>query len=87
MYKRQVALNRAVAIAERDGPAAGLQLVDTLLADDTLASYQPAHAARADFLRRLGRKDEARDAYVKARTLTQQEPERRFLAARIADLG
>jgi RNA polymerase sigma-70 factor, ECF subfamily len=79
-----VALNRAVAIAERDGPGAGLTLVDAILADGRLEDYQPAHAARADFLRRLGRTADARKAYERALALTSQEPERRFLAARLA---
>ena len=82
-----VALNRAVAIAERDGPAAGLTLVDAILADGRLEDYQPAHSARADFLRRLGRIADARKAYERALALSSQEPERRFLAARIANLG
>jgi RNA polymerase sigma-70 factor, ECF subfamily len=79
-----VALNRAVAVAMRDGPEAGLALVDSLLGE--LDSYHLAHAARADLCRRLGRKDEAIASYEKALALSRQEPERRFLAGRIAAL-
>jgi RNA polymerase sigma-70 factor (ECF subfamily) len=81
-----VALNRAAAVAMRDGPAAGLALIDAILARGDLTSYQPAHAARADLLRRLGRTTEARAAYGRALELTRQEPERRFLAGRLAEL-
>ena len=82
-----VALNRAVAVAMRDGPAAGLALIDALLAHGELANYHLAHAARADLCRRLGRTAEARAAYERALALVQQEPERRFLARRLADLA
>jgi RNA polymerase sigma-70 factor (ECF subfamily) len=82
-----VALNRAVAVAERDGAAEGLLLIDAILADGRLADYQLAHAARADLLRRLGRTADACAAYQRALDLTKQEPERRFLTARIAALG
>lgn len=82
-----IALNRAVAIAMRDGPAAGLALIDAILADGNLADYHLAHAARADLLRRLGRADSALSAYQKALALAKQEPERRFLRRRIAELG
>ena len=75
-----VALNRAVAVAMRDGPDAGLPLIDSLLASDALRHYHLAHAARADLLRRAGRKAEARAAYASALALVTQEPERRFLA-------
>lgn len=81
-----VELNRAVAIAMRDGPAAGLALVDELLSKGDLAGYRLAHAARADLCRRLGRKNEARDAYLRAMALTQLEPERQFLQRRVAEL-
>jgi RNA polymerase sigma-70 factor (ECF subfamily) len=81
-----VELNRAVAIAMRDGPAAGLALVDAVLASGVLSGYHLAHAARADLLRRLGRKDEARAAYERALDLAKQEPERRFLSKRLAQL-
>src|SRR5262249_5882779 len=74
-----IELNRAVAIAMRDGPDKGLELVDELLARGELASYHLAHAARADLCRRLGKSVEARASYEKALALTQQEPERRFL--------
>jgi RNA polymerase sigma-70 factor, ECF subfamily len=81
-----VALNRAVAVAMRDGPAAGLALVEGLLADGELADYHLAHAARADLCRRLGRTADARDAYQRALALTEQQPERRFLERRLAEL-
>jgi RNA polymerase sigma-70 factor (ECF subfamily) len=81
-----VALNRAVAVAMRDGPAAGLALIDDLLARGQLADYHLAHAARADMCRRLGRTADARSAYERALSLTQQAPERRFLERRLADL-
>lgn len=81
-----VELNRAVAVAMRDGPAAGLVLVDALLARDELCDYHLAHSARADFCRRLGRTADARDSYERALTLTRQEPERRFLQDRLREL-
>jgi len=81
-----VELNRAVAVAMRDGPAAGLALVDAVLARGDLADYRLAHAARADLCRRLGRAAEARASYQRALALTQQEPERRFLERRLAEL-
>ncbi len=81
-----VELNRAVAVAMRDGPETGLALVDAILARGDLADYRLAHAARADLCRRLGRKDEARTAYRRALQLTRQEPERRFLQRRLVEL-
>ncbi len=81
-----VELNRAVAVAMRDGPEAGLALVDTILARGALSDYRLAHAARADLCRRLGRRSEAQTAYQRALELTQQEPERRFLERRIAEV-
>jgi RNA polymerase sigma-70 factor (ECF subfamily) len=81
-----VYLNRAVAIAERDGPEAGLVQVDAVLEHGELANYYLAHSARADLYRRLGRTAEARSAYEKALALTQQEPERQFLEDRIREL-
>jgi RNA polymerase sigma-70 factor (ECF subfamily) len=81
-----VELNRAVAVAMRDGPAAGLNHVERILSRGDLGTYHLAHAARADFLRRLGRRVEAREAYERALELAQQEPERRFLAGRLAQL-
>ena len=81
-----VDLNRAVAVAMRDGPAAGLTLLDEILARGELAEYHLAHSARAELCRRLDRTDEARAAYAKALSLTRQEPERRFLARRLAEL-
>jgi RNA polymerase sigma-70 factor (ECF subfamily) len=81
-----VALNRAVAVAMRDGPETGLAALDTLLAGGELDGYQLAHAARADFCRRLGRHAEARKAYARAIELTAQGPARRFLEKRLAAL-
>ncbi|MFO7287491.1 MAG: RNA polymerase sigma factor [Gammaproteobacteria bacterium] len=81
-----VALNRAVAIAMRDGPEAGLAIVDALIESGDLAQYRFAHAARADLCRRLGRVDEARAAYRRALDMTRSEPERRFLERRLAEL-
>jgi len=81
-----VELNRAVAVAMRDGPAAGLELIDALLTRGELADYRLTHAARADLCRRLGRTAEARAAYERALALTRQEPERRFLERRLAGL-
>ena len=81
-----VELNRAVAIAMRDGPQAGLALIDALLARGQLAEYRLAHSARADLLRRMGRPSEAADAYRTALELTRQEPERRFLERRLREL-
>jgi RNA polymerase sigma-70 factor (ECF subfamily) len=81
-----VHLNRAVAIAERDGPAAGLTHIDAALEHGELANYYLAHSARADMLRRLGRTAEAKSSYEKALALTQQEPERQFLQERIRQL-
>jgi RNA polymerase sigma-70 factor (ECF subfamily) len=81
-----VYLNRAVAIAERDGPVAGLTHIDALLEHGELANYYLAHSARAELYRRLGRTAEARSSYEKALALTQQEPERQFLQARIRQL-
>jgi RNA polymerase sigma-70 factor (ECF subfamily) len=82
-----VELNRAVAVAMRDGPDAGLALIDTILARGDLADYHLAHAARADLCRRAGRMAEARASYETALTLARQEPERRFLERRIAESG
>ena len=81
-----VYLNRAVAIAMRDGPEAGLAQINALLEHGELANYYLAHSARADMYRRLGRKAQARSAYEKALALTQQEPERQFLQERIRQL-
>ncbi len=81
-----VELNRAVAVAMRDGPKAGLALIEAILARGELADYRLAHSARADLCRRLGRKDEARSAYQRALSLTQQEQERRFLENRLREL-
>jgi RNA polymerase sigma-70 factor (ECF subfamily) len=81
-----VQLNRAVAIAMRDGPEAGLKHIDAVLEQGDLANYYLAHSARADMCRRLGRTAEARSSYEKALALTQQEPERQFLQERIRQL-
>jgi RNA polymerase sigma-70 factor (ECF subfamily) len=81
-----VHLNRAVALAMRDGPEAGLTQIDAVLARGDLANYYLAHSARADMCRRLGRTGEARASYEKALALTQQEPERQFLEERIRQL-
>ncbi|HTW48954.1 MAG TPA: RNA polymerase sigma factor [Acidobacteriaceae bacterium] len=81
-----VHLNRAVAIAMQEGPEAGLAQIDAVMEHGELANYYLAHAARADMCRRLGRTAEARSSYEKARSLTQQEPERQFLEERIRQL-
>ena len=81
-----VELNRAAAVAMRDGPQAGLTLIDGILARGDLTDYQFAHSARADLCRRLGRAAEARASYQRALELTRQEPERRFLERRLAEL-
>ncbi len=82
-----IQLNRAVAVAMRDGPATGLELVDALLASNELATYHLAHAARADFCRRLGRNADARASYQRALAFAKQEPERRFLEKRLNELN
>jgi RNA polymerase sigma-70 factor, ECF subfamily len=82
-----VELNRAVAVAMRDGPPAGLALVDAILARGELAEYHLAHAARADLCRRLGDAQQARASYRRAIALARQEPERRFLERRLAELA
>jgi RNA polymerase sigma-70 factor (ECF subfamily) len=81
-----IALNRSVAVAMRDGPEAGLALIESLLTGGELEKYQLAHAARADFCRRLGRNAEARTSYERAIKLTAQGPARRFLEKRLAAL-
>jgi RNA polymerase sigma-70 factor (ECF subfamily) len=81
-----VELNRAVAVAMRDGPEAGLALIDAILTRDDLKTYHLAHAARADLCRRLGRTAEAHTSYQRALDLAQQEPERRFLKRRLSEL-
>jgi RNA polymerase sigma-70 factor (ECF subfamily) len=78
-----VALNRAVAIAMRDGPQAGLELIDALMARGELDDYHFAHAARAELLRRMGRHADARSAYERALACVKQEPERRVLEQRL----
>jgi len=82
-----IELNRAAAIAMRDGPAHGLALIDAILARGELQEYHLAHAARADLLRRLGRKDEARAAYERALALAIEEPERRLIERRLRELS
>jgi RNA polymerase sigma-70 factor (ECF subfamily) len=81
-----IELNRAVAVAMRDGPAAGLELIDGILARGDLADYHLAHAARGELCRRLGKTADARAAYEQALILARQEPERRFLTGRLSDL-
>jgi RNA polymerase sigma-70 factor, ECF subfamily len=81
-----IELNRAVAVAMRDGPAKGLELVEALLQSGELTDYHLAHAARADLCRRLGKTLDARASYQRALALTRQEPERRFLEKRMAEL-
>jgi RNA polymerase sigma-70 factor (ECF subfamily) len=82
-----IALNRAVAVAMSAGPAAGLTLIDDLLARGSLVDYHLAHSARAELCRQLGRIAEARQSFQRALELTQQEPERRFLEQRLRELG
>ncbi len=82
-----IELNRAVAVAMRDGPQAGLDLINAILARGELADYHLAHSALADLYRRAGKKAEARAAYERALALTKQEPERRFLERRVEELG
>ncbi|QEG33518.1 RNA polymerase sigma factor [Bythopirellula goksoeyrii] len=82
-----VELNRAVAVAMRDGPAAGIGLIDAILARGELADYHLVHAARADLCRRMGKYDEARDSYRRALELAKQEPERQFLEKRLQELS
>jgi RNA polymerase sigma-70 factor (ECF subfamily) len=82
-----IELNRAVAVAMRDGPAAGLALIDAILDRGDLLDYRLAHAARAELCRRLGRTADARTSYARALELTRQEPERRLLERRLAELA
>ena len=82
-----VELNRAIAVAMARGPEVGLDLVDALLELGTLEDYPPAHAARADLCRRLRRDNEALGSYRRALELARQEPERRFLRRRIAEIS
>ncbi|UST78531.1 RNA polymerase sigma factor [Pseudomonas siliginis] len=81
-----IELNRAVAVAKRDGALAGLLLVEGILARGELQDYHLAHSARAEFCRQLGRVEQARAAYQRALELTRQEPERRFIRGRIMAL-
>jgi RNA polymerase sigma-70 factor (ECF subfamily) len=81
-----IELNRAVAVAMRDGALAGLQLVDEILARGELVDYHLAHSARGEFCRRLGRVEDARRAFERALALTQQAPEKRFIERRLAEL-
>jgi RNA polymerase sigma-70 factor (ECF subfamily) len=82
-----IALNRAVAVAMRDGPAAGVALIDEILERGDLSEYRLAHAARAELCRRLGRNADARKSFERALALTKQEPERRLLERRLAELA
>jgi RNA polymerase sigma-70 factor (ECF subfamily) len=81
-----VEINRAAALSMRDGPEAGLALVDAILRRGELANYHLAHAARAEMCRRVGRTAEARASYQQALALAEQEPERRYLERRLHDL-
>jgi len=81
-----VALNRAAAVAMKDGPAAGLKIIDDILAHGELAEYHLAHSARAALCRRLGRRADARASYERALALARQEPERRFLERQLKEL-
>jgi RNA polymerase sigma-70 factor (ECF subfamily) len=81
-----IELNRAAAVAMRDGPATGLALIDTILGRGDLAEYPLAHSARAELCRRLGKTGDARASYERALDLTRQEPQRRFLERRLAEL-
>ena len=82
-----IELNRAAAVAMRDGPEAGLAIIDEILARGELADYNLAHSARAELYRRLGRTVEAIGAYRRALELTQQEPQRRFIQRRVRELA
>jgi RNA polymerase sigma-70 factor (ECF subfamily) len=82
-----ISLNRAVAVAMRDGPTAGLALIDQILKEGALADYHLAHSARADLCRRVGLAEDARASYRAALALAQQDPERRFLEGRLNELG
>lgn len=82
-----IELNRAAAISRRDGPSAGLQLVEQILARGELLDYHLAHSARGEFCRQLGRVDEARSAYRRALELTRQIPEQHFIEQRLRELG
>ncbi len=82
-----VELNRAAAVAMRDGPEAGLDLIDGILARGDLADYPVAHSARAELCRRLGRMDEAARSFQRALSLTTQERQRHFLERRLAELA
>jgi len=81
-----VELNRAAAMAMRDGPAAGLSLIDSILSRGKLRDYQLAHAARAELCRRLGQTADSIDSYQRALSLTRQEPQRRFIEKRLREL-
>ena len=81
-----VELNRAAAIAMRDGPGEGLALIDAILVRGDLADYLPAHVARADLCRRLGRTGDSIESYQRALALASQEPEKRFIAQRLREL-
>jgi RNA polymerase sigma-70 factor (ECF subfamily) len=82
-----IELNRAVAVAMRDGPAAGLGIIEAILGRGELLDYRPAHAARAELCSRLGRTADARASYARALALARQEPERRYIEKRLAELA
>ncbi len=81
-----VELNRAVAVAMRDGPEAGLVLIDAILERGDLVDYHLAHAARAELCRRSGKMSDAKNSYERALSLARQEPERRFLTRRLSEI-
>ncbi len=81
-----IELNRAVAVAMRDGPQAGLEIIDAIIARGDLAEYHLAHSARGELCRRLGRTAEAQASFERALELTQQEPERRFLERKLSEI-
>jgi RNA polymerase sigma-70 factor, ECF subfamily len=82
-----VELNRAVAVSMTNGPDTGLAIVDAIVAGGSLDDYPYLHSTRADFLRRLGRRGEAAEAYGRALELTANEPERAFLERRLRELS
>ena len=82
-----IALNRAAAVAMRDGPEAGLMLIDAIIARDELDDYYLIHAARGDLYKRLGRTADAVTAYRRTLELVTQEPERRFVIRRLKELS
>ena len=82
-----IELNRAVAVAMRDGPEAGLRLIDAILTRGDLSDYHLVYSARAELCRRIGRNEDAKASYERALSLVHLEPEKRFLAKRMKELG